>query len=160
MIRFILTLNHSFLFLCISMSLGAGGSLVLFSFPGESQPIVDDYYLPFVPVVERATEFFSTMTKVMLASVGLMLITEWRRGLKWVPLVVLLAIAAATVLTLYWISPFSQEMAAGIKGEQRLHHVLQEWMAYNRIRVGLWTVQWLAMMAFFGRGFFKLERAL
>lgn len=158
--RLLLTLNAAFLFLCVSMYLGTGGSLVFFTFPIEPQLTVDNYYLQFVPQVTAATEFFTTMTKLMLVSGGIMLIAEWKRGLRWVPIVVLLAVVAATVLTIYWILPLNEQMAAGITDETKLHEILTEWMGYNRIRVGLWTVQWAAMMAFFGRAFFKLEKAL
>ena len=160
MIRLLLTLNHSFLFLCTSMYLGTGGSLVLFTFPIEPQLTVDTYYLQFVPQVTAATEFFGPMTVLMLVAGVIMLIAEWRRGLRWVPIVVVLSIIAATVLTLYWIFPLNQEMAAGIKDEVHLHQVLARWMQTNRLRVSLWAVEWGAMMAFFARAFFKLERAL
>jgi hypothetical protein len=158
--RLLLSLDYAFLFLCVSMYLGTGGSLVLFTFPLAPELHVDNYYLQFVPQVTAATEFFTTMTKLMLAAGVVMLVAEWKRGLRWVPIVVLAGVIAATALTLWRILPLNQEMAAHIQDEARLQAVLQEWMGLNRIRVGLWVVQWLAMMAFFGRAFFKMGRAL
>ena len=160
MTRLLLGFNHAFLFLCVSMYLGTGGSLVLFTFPIAPELDVDNYYLQFVPQVSAATEFFTTMTKLMLVAGVVMLVSEWKRGVKWVPIVVLAAVVAATVLTVQKILPINQEMAAGIRDGARLRLVLGEWMDLNRIRVALWCVQWAAMMAYFGRTYFKLGRAL
>lgn len=160
MTRLLLGLNHAFLFLCVSMYLGTGGSLVLFTFPIAPQLDVDNYYLQFVPQVTAATEFFTTMTKLMLVAGAVMLVAEWKRGVRWVPVVVLAAVAAATLLTVQKILPINAEMAAGIQDGARLRDVLDEWMTLNRIRVALWCVQWAAMMAYFGRAYFKLGRAL
>ncbi len=93
------------------MYLGTGGSLVLFSFPLAPQLTPDNYYLQFVPQVQAATAFFTTMTKVMLACGLIMLIAEWRQRTRWVPIIVQL----------------------------------------NRIRVGLWCVQWAALAWYFAR---------
>lgn len=147
----LLILNHAFLFLCASMYLGTGGSLILFSFPVAPQLTPDNYYLQFVPQVEAASAFFTTMTKLMIASGVVMLISEWRTGMRWVPVVVLLAIGAATALTLIWIFPYNEEMASHIRDPQRLQLVLGEWMQLNRIRTALWCLQWAAMMCYFAR---------
>lgn len=147
----LLILNHAFLFLCASMYLGTGGSLILFSFPVAPQLTPDNYYLQFVSQVEAASEFFTVMTKLMIASGIVMLISEWRNGTRWVPIVVLLAVGAATALTLIWIFPYNEEMAGHIRDPQRLQQVLGEWMQLNRIRTALWCVQWAAMMCYFAR---------
>ena len=160
MIRLLLTLNHVFLFLCVSLYLGTGGSLVLFSFPVASNLRVDNYDVTLVPQVLAATEFFATLTKLVLVAAGIMLVAEWKRGQPWVPIVLILSIAAATALALRAISPLNAELAAHVRDPQRLQQVLSEWMGYNRISVALWAVQWAALAAFFGRAFFKLERAL
>ncbi len=143
--------NHALLFLCASMYLGTGGSLVLFSFPIAPQLTVDTYYLQFVPQVQAATEFFTTMTKLMLACGLVMLVSEWRGPTRWVPIVVLLGVLAATGMTLKWIFPLNAEMAAHIQDPARLGVVLGDWMQLNRIRVALWLLQWLALMAYFAR---------
>lgn len=147
----LLVANHLLLFLCASMYLGTGGSLVLFSFPIVPQLTPDNYYLQFVPQVQGATAFFTTMTKVMLASGVIMLIAEWRQPTRWVPIVVLLGVIAATALTLTSIIPLNEEMAGHIQDSERLHVILAEWMQLNRIRVGLWCVQWAALAWYFGR---------
>lgn len=147
----LLMANHVFLLLCASMYLGTGASLVLFSFPVAGQLTPDNYYLQFVPQVQAATEFFTTMTKLMLAAGFVMLLAEWRQPTRWVPIVVLLGVAAATGLTLKWIFPLNAAMAAHIKDAAELHRVLDEWMNLNRIRVALWCVQWASLAWYFGR---------
>ena len=149
------TLNAAFLFLCVSMYLGTGWSFVLFSFPVAPRLTVDNYYLVFVPEVAAATTFFTGMTKLMIVSCGIMIWAEWKTAYRWVPIVVLLAVIAATVLTLHWIFPFNAEMSNGIKDQAELQRVLASWIATNKIRVGLWTLQWAAMMAYFA---FKSNR--
>jgi hypothetical protein len=147
--RRLLILNHSLLLLCCSMYLGTGWSLLLFSFPIAPTLTPDNYYLQFVPQVTAATKFFTYMTMVMIAAGVVMLVAEWRTRFRWVPVVVLLGVLAATGLTMKFIIPYNEEMAAHITSAARLGEVLDAWMGFNRLRVGLWTVQWLAMMIYF-----------
>jgi MFS superfamily sulfate permease-like transporter len=145
----LLTLNHSLLFLCTSIYLGTGWSLVLFSFPVAPSLTTDNYYMQFVPQVTAATKFLTWLTLLMIALAIVMLIAEWRSGFRWVPIVVLLGVLAATGLTMKFLLPLNQEMAARITDPGRLGEVLSKWMSLNRVRVGMWTVQWLAMMVYF-----------
>lgn len=147
----LLMANHAFLLLCASMYLGTGGSLVLFSFPLAPQLTPDNYYLQFTPQVQAATEFFTTMTKLMLAAALVMLWSEWRQPTRWVPIVVLVSVLAATGLTLTWIFPLNAAMAGHIQDAGELQSVLDEWMQLNRVRVVLWSVQWAALVWFFVR---------
>ena len=147
----LLMANHAFLLLCASMYLGTGGSLVLFSFPLAPQLTPDNYYLQFIPQVQAATEFFTTMTKLMLAAALVMLWSEWRQPTRWVPIVVLVSVLAATGLTLTWIFPLNAAMAGHIQDAGELQSVLDEWMQLNRVRVVLWSVQWAALVWFFAR---------
>jgi len=145
----LLTLNHALLFLCASMYLGTGWSLVLFSFPIAPQLTPDNYYLQFVPQVDAATRFFTYMTMVMLACAAIMIWAEWRTPQRWVPIAVLLGILAATGLTMWLIIPLNEEMGKHITDPARLKQVLGEWMNLNRVRVGIWTFQWACMMYWF-----------
>jgi len=148
---FLLTLNAAFLFLCVSMYLGTGWSMVLFSFPVVPQLTVYNYYLVFVPEVAAATTFFTGMTKLMLVAGCIMLVAEWRTCHRWVPVIVLLGVIAATVLTMRWIFPLNKAMTDGIKDPVELQRILSSWTSLNRMRVALWTLQWAAMMFYFGR---------
>ncbi|MBI3368597.1 MAG: hypothetical protein HY021_09205 [Burkholderiales bacterium] len=147
----LLMLNHVVLFLCASMYLGTGGSLVLFSFPIAPQLTPDNYWLPFMPPVHAATEFFTPMTKLMIACNIVMLFSEWRNGVRWVPIVVLASVIAATLLTTQQIFPVNAEMDNHIQDPARLKIVLEHWMQLNRMRVALWCVQWAALAWWFAR---------
>jgi hypothetical protein len=151
--------NAAFLLACVSMYFGTGWSLVLFSFPVAPQLTPANYYMQFVPQVDAATRFFTYMTGAMLASAAVMVWAEWRTGYRWVPLVVFAAVAAATGLTLTLIFPLNHEMSAGITTQARLTFVLDRWMLLNRIRVGIWTVQWLAIVTYFVQKALRAPRA-
>ncbi len=152
-------LNACLLFLCTSMYLGTGWSLVLFSFPIAPQLTVDNYYLQFVPQVTAATRFFTWMTLVMLVSSVVLFFAERRSSLRWYPVVVFLSVVAATLLTRFLIFRYNAEMASGIRDPERLREVLAAWMSTNRIRVWLWTVQWLGMMGYFAHKLLRAEQA-
>jgi hypothetical protein len=145
----LLILNHSLLFLCVSIYLGTGWSLLLFSFPVAPRLTVDNYWLQFVPQVQAATRVLTVLTIVMIVLALVMCVAEWRSRLRWAPLVVLAGIGAATWLTMQFLFPYNQAMAAGITDPAELAAVLERWMSLNRVRVSIWTVQWLAMMGFF-----------
>lgn len=141
--------NATFLLLCTSMYLGTGWSLVLFQFPIASELRPDTYYSHFVPQVEAATRFFTYMTMAMLVSASVMTFREWGGPYRWVPIVVLAGIVAATLLTTRYILPYNRRMKEGIDGDEELHEILRRWTALNRVRVGLWTIQWGAMVVWF-----------
>lgn len=155
--RRLLIANHALLFLCTSMYLGTGWSLVLFNFPVADELTVANYYSHFVPQVEAATAFFTYMTMVLIVTAAVMIAAEWRTHYRWVPVVVLLFVVAATALTLVAIFPYNQAMREGITDAAVLAETLDRWMALNRVRVGFWTVQWLAMMTYFALKAYGIE---
>lgn len=145
----LLLLNHCVLFLCCSIYLGTGVSLVFFQLPLEPLLTVDNYELIFVQPVENATSFFTYMTIVMLVTGVIMLATEWFSGLKWVPVIVLLGIVAATGVTVLMIFPVNQELGAGVTDSARFAELISEWASLNRLRASLWALQWFAMLYWF-----------
>ena len=145
-----LVANNVFLLLCTSMYLGTGWSLMLFSFPIEPQLRVDNYSLQFVPQVTAATRFFTVMTALMMGSSVVMLVGEPDASYRVLPIIVLVAVVAATALTMVFILPYNKRMEAGITDEAELHSVLRRWMARIRLRGALWTLQWAAMAVWFG----------
>lgn len=147
----LLVLNHVLLLLCCSIYLGTGFSLVFFQFPIEPNLTVDNYHMIFVEPVTAATRFFTYMTIVMLICAAIMLVTEWFSGLRWVPVVVLLGVIVATVLTMVVIIPLNKELAAGVTDPARLKIVFHDWANMNRVRVSLWAIQWAAMAYWFYR---------
>ena len=151
--------NALVLLACTSMYFGTGWSLVLFSFPMAPQLTPATYAIPFVMPIAEATRFFTPLTGVMLASCALMLWGEWRTGYRWVPVVVALAVVAASLITTRAIFPLNDIMAAGITDQARLDDVLARWMRLSRIRNMLWTLEWLTMAAYFAHKALRAPRA-
>jgi hypothetical protein len=144
-----IVVNDLVLLTCVAMYFGTGWSLVLFSFPIRSRLTIHTYYDQFVPQVTLATRFFTWMTSLMIATSIVMLISEWEHY-WWAPSAVLAGVVAATALTMAFILPLNKVMAARITDPAVLDTTLRRWMALNRVRVALWTVQWLAMATYFG----------
>ncbi|HEY8723601.1 MAG TPA: hypothetical protein VIL92_07040 [Gaiellaceae bacterium] len=144
-----LILDATLLLLCVSMYLGTGWSLVLFSFPSRSTLRVDNYYDQFVPPVQRATRFFTWMTTVMIAAAIVLIVADRSSAYVIAPAIVLASVIAATALTIKFIFPYNKRMAARITDERELQSVLGKWMLLNWIRVSLWTVQWFAIAGYF-----------
>ena len=117
-----------------------------------SEPVEADgelYYQQFVPPVLRATRFFTWMTIVMIAAAIILIAYERHSAYLVAPALVLVAVVAATGLTLRFIVPWNKQMESGIKDNSELQHVLGRWMFLNRIRVSLWTIEWLAITSWF-----------
>ena len=145
----LLLLNNAFLFLCCSIFLGTGVSLVFFHLPLEPQLTVDNYYVVLIEPVENATVFFTYVTVLMLIAALIMLGSEWLSGLKWPPIIVLLSVITATVMAYTLLFPINEELEAGVTDNVRLATLLAQWADYNRLRVTLWFLQWAAMMFYF-----------
>ena len=152
------TLNKVILFACASMYFGTGWSLVLFSFPVASELTPDNYYMQFVPQVQAATQFFTYMTMLMMVCCVIFILEEWKTSLKWYPIVFLVLAILATLLTIYFIFEYNEQMAAGISDPAILKNVLKKWMNLNTIRVSIWTLQWLVMAIYFFRTDLKLKQ--
>lgn len=145
----LLTLNKIILFACASMYFGTGWSLILFSFPGAADLTPDNYYMQFVPQVQAATAFFTYMTMLMMLTCVVFIIEKWKSPEKWYPIIVLSLVILATLLTIYFIFEYNEQMSAGIKDPVVLKEVLKKWMNLNMIRVSLWTLQWLTLATYF-----------
>jgi hypothetical protein len=145
----LLAADYALLLACAAMYFGTGWSLLLFSFPVAPSLTPANYYLQFVPQVHAATRFFKPMTVVMLVAAGVMLVAEWDSGLVWVPALVILAVLAATWLTVRLIFPVNAVMDEHITDQVTLDRTLSRWMFLNRVRTGLWTVEFGALAVFF-----------
>jgi hypothetical protein len=147
----LIVFNASFLFLTTAMYLGTGWSMWLFQFPVAPQLTPTTYYWVFVPQVAAATSFFTWMTILMLISAGVMIWSEWSTNKRWVPIVVLACVLASTGLEVGVIFPYNHAMSAGITNQSVLQSTLDHWIFLNRLRILLWTVQWVAMMYYFAQ---------
>jgi hypothetical protein len=147
----LLLLNHVILLLCASIYLGTGISLWFVQLPLEPKLTVDNYYLLFVEPVMAATHFFTYMTILMLICGVIMLATEWLSGLRWPPVVLLLGVIAATVLTETILFPLNAKLEAHVTDPATLKTLFHPWANLNRVRISIWAVQWVAMAYWFYR---------
>ena len=144
-------LNAAFLFWATAIYMGTGWSMWLFSFPIVPQLTPDNYYYVFVPQVAYATKFFTPLTWVMMACSLLMLILEWKGGIRWVPIMVLLLAGIAGWVTVHYIFPYNRQMTSGIHDPAQLQDILKHWTRLSTMRMWMWTAEWAAMMYYFGR---------
>jgi DMSO reductase anchor subunit len=143
--------NGAFLFWATAIYMGTGWSMWLFSFPIVPQLRPDNYYYVFVPQVAYATKFFTPLTWIMMGCALLMLILEWKGGIRWVPAVVLLLVGIAGWVTVQYIFPYNRQMTAGIHDPAQLQEILKNWTRLSTMRMWMWTAEWSAMMYYFGR---------
>lgn len=153
--KILYTINNGSLASCVSMYFGTGWSLVLFSFPVVNQLTTSNYYLQFVPQVTTATVFFTWVTALIMINAIILLIEERKTPLKWFGAGVLLTVIVATALTEIYLLPYNKQMASGITSETELKYILEKWMKLNKIRVGIWSIQWLLVMIYF---FIKMNK--
>jgi hypothetical protein len=157
--RKLLLFSYAVLFAGVSIYFGTGWSTVIFQFPTLPELNVSNYYLHFVPQVAAATTFFTILVPLMCIICLVMLKAEWRTRFRWVPIVVLVAIIAASSVTYFLIFPINKEMAARISDAQQLKTAIDKWVQYTWYRVVLWTIEWLTLMYYFAaRAYQTLER--
>jgi hypothetical protein len=149
--RKLLLVSYAVLFAGVSIYFGTGWSTVIFQFPMLPELNVSNYYLHFVPQVANATSFFTVLVPVMCLICLVMLKAEWHTRWRWIPVVVLLAILAASGITYFLIFPINREMAAHITDPQQLAVAINKWVRYTWLRVALWTLEWLVMMCYFAQ---------
>ncbi len=145
----LLLLSYAVLFAGVSIYFGTGWSTVIFQFPTLPQLNVGNYYLHFVPQVAAATTFFTILVPLMCLICLVMIKAEWHTRFRWIPIVVLLAILAASSVTYFLIFPINREMAAHITDSQQLTTAISKWVQYTWYRVGLWSLEWVALMYYF-----------
>jgi hypothetical protein len=102
-----------------------------------------------VPPVERATKFFTWWTTLMLAAAVVLIIADWHSWYVVAPAVLLAAVLAATGLTVKFIFPYNKRMEEHIRDPAELQVVLGKWIRLNWIRTSIWTVEWVAITAWF-----------
>ncbi|HEX8180000.1 MAG TPA: hypothetical protein VF525_10695 [Pyrinomonadaceae bacterium] len=145
----LLLLSYAVLFAGVSIYFGTGWSTVIFQYPALTQLNVGNYYLHFVPQVAAATTFFTVLVPLMCLVCLVMLKAEWHTRYRFVPIVVLLAILAASAITYFLIFPINREMAAHITDPQQLSAAIGQWVRYTWYRVVLWSIEWLTLMYYF-----------
>jgi hypothetical protein len=137
------------LLLCASLYLGTGWSLTLFTLPNRPHMTVDNYHDQIVGPIRRATRFFASVTVAMIAGAIALIAAEWGSAYVIAPALVLAGVVGATLLTTLAIFPHNRRLREGIRENVELQQVLGKWIAWNWVRLFLWSGEWTAMATYF-----------
>ncbi|MGH3118957.1 MAG: hypothetical protein ACRDQ2_17960 [Gaiellales bacterium] len=149
--RVLLAINHAYLFFGTTLYVGVLWALHFFWFPSWRGLTVANYYEQFIPQTSAATRFFTIVVPLMILAMVVMLWSEWKTRLRWVPIVALLCLGGATFFGTMRIIPVNRILAGRVTDQARLTELLQRWMSLNDIRWVLLTILWLTLMYYFLR---------
>lgn len=85
----------------------------------------------------------------MAVALVIMLITEWKTGLRWVPLAWIPGLLAPVLVQQLYIEDVNNQFKAGLTDEATLQALLDKWMFLNDVRWIILTIMWLITMYFF-----------
>jgi hypothetical protein len=143
-------INNAYIFFCASLYLGLFWSLHFFWFPNYPSTLnLDNYYEAIIPQTDTATRFFFITIPIMAVALVVMLVTEWKTGLRWVPLAWIPGLFAPVIIQQGFIEKVNNQFKAGVASEETLQALLQEWMFLNDLRWIILTIMWGITMYFF-----------
>ena len=146
----LLDINNAYIFFCASIYLGMFWSLHYFWFPNYPSTLnLSNYYDAIIPQTDLATKFFFISIPIMAIALVIMLITEWKTGLRWVPLAWIPGLLAPVLVQQLYIEDVNNQFKAGLNDEATLQTLLTEWMWLNDIRWVILTIMWGITMYFF-----------
>lgn len=149
-VRTLVDINNAYIFFCSSIYLGMFWSLHLFWFPNYPSTLtLENYYDAIIPQTTLATKFFFVTIPIMAVAIVVMLITEWKTHLRWVPILWILGLLAPVIVQQAYIEAVNNEFSAGVTSEARLQELLQEWMYLNDVRWIILSIMWGVTMYFF-----------
>ena len=148
--RTLLDINNAYIFFCASIYLGLFWSLHFFWFPNYPSTLnVNNYYDAIIPITDTATRFFFITIPIMAVAIVIMLVSEWRTKLRWVPLAWIPGLLAPVLVQQMFIERVNDEFKAGVTDPARLQELLSEWMFLNDVRWIILTIMWCITMYFF-----------
>jgi hypothetical protein len=146
----LIDINNAYIFFCASIYLGLFWSLHFFWFPNYPDTLtVSNYYDAIIPQTTTATKFFFITIPIMAIAIVVMLITEWKSGLRWVPIAWIPGLLIPVVVQQAYIEDVNNQLIAGVMDENLLQELLREWMFLNDIRWIILTIMWGITMYFF-----------
>lgn len=149
-VRTLVDINNAYIFFCSSIYLGMFWSLHLFWFPNYPSTLtLENYYDAIIPQTTLATQFFFVTIPIMAVAIVVMLITEWKTHLRWVPILWIPGLLAPVIVQQAYIEAVNNEFSAGVTSEARLQELLQEWMYLNDVRWIILSIMWGVTMYFF-----------
>lgn len=146
----LLDINNAYIFFCASIYLGLFWSLHFFWFPSYPSTLtVDNYFDAIIPQTTAATKFFFITIPIMAIAILIMLITEWKTRLRWVPIAWIPGLLVPVVVQQAFIEDVNNQLIAGVQDPATLQSLLKEWMLLNDIRWIILTIMWGITMYFF-----------
>ena len=149
-VRTLVDINNAYIFFCSSIYLGMFWSLHMFWFPNYPSTLnLDNYYDAIIPQTTLATKYFFVTIPIMAVAILIMLITEWKKPLMWVPILWIPGLLAPVIVQQAYIETVNNEFIAGVQTMERLQELLQEWMFLNDVRWIILSIMWGVTMFFF-----------
>jgi len=146
----LIDINNAYIFFCASLYLGMFWSLHFFWFPNYPKTLnIDNYYDAIIPQTTLATKFFFITIPIMAFAILIMLLTEWKSKLRWIPLAWIPGLLIPVVVQQKYIENVNEQFISGITDPVKLTELLKEWMFLNDIRWIILTIMWLITMYFF-----------
>ena len=132
------------------MYLGMFWSLHFFWFPNYPNTLnLDNYLMPSFPRRIWPPIFFFITIPINGGSIGGHVVTEWKTGLRWVPLSWIPGLLIPVIVQQRYIEDVNNQFKAGLQDEATLQVLLEEWMWLNDIRWVILTIMWGITMYFF-----------
>jgi len=148
--KLLLDLNNAYIFFCASLYLGLFWSLHFFWFPNYPTTLtVNNYYDAIIPQTDTATRFFFITIPIMAVAIGIMLYTEWKTKLRWVPIAWIFGLLIPVLVQQIFIENVNDAFKAGVTDPAQLQELLAEWMFLNDVRGVILTIMWCITMYFF-----------
>jgi len=148
--RTLIDLNNAYIFFCSSVYLGMFWSLHFFWFPHYPDTLnLGNYYDAIIPQTTTATRYFFITIPIMAVAILIMLITEWKSRLRWVPILWIPGLLAPVIVQQAFIEKINNEFIAGVKDMETLKTLLTKWMFMNDVRFVILTLMWGVTMYFF-----------
>src|SRR5690606_5925372 len=145
----LIDINNAYIFFCASIYLGLFWSLHFFWFPNYPSTLnVSNYFDAIIPQTTTATKFFFITIPVMALAIGVMLITEWKTRLRWVPIAWIPGLLIPVIVQQAFIEDVNNQLIAGVNDERQLQELLSEWVILNDIRLVILSIIWAIMVDF------------
>lgn len=146
----LIDINNAYIFFCASVYLGMFWSLHFFWFPHYPHTLtLDNYYNAIIPQTETATRYFFVTIPIMAVAIIVMLVTEWKTKLRWVPLAWIPGLLIPVIVQQSYIEKINDAFKNGISDMGTLQRLLAQWMRLNDLRWIILTVMWAITMYFF-----------
>jgi hypothetical protein len=146
----LIDINNAYIFFCASIYLGMFWSLHFFWFPNYPNTLnLENYYDAIIPQTTTATKFFFITIPIMCVAIVVMLITEWKGKLRWVPIAWIPGLLIPVIVQQGYIERINDTFIAGVTSQDTLSELLDDWMFLNDVRWIILTIMWGITMYFF-----------